>query len=283
MNHVESPLGNTFDLRPLGWARAAIGVLLLLRTTPILCRVHPQLFDTWPLLGWPEHALTAKSGILALTPGIIEVLCVTRTIAAVLFLFGIWTAFSGLAAGVCGYLVLMQDPFGFIFTLHLLYQAAMLLALTDAGATFSVRPSRVRAPRSSYWLMRAFVASIYFWAGLYKLRPDWLDGRTLALFHESGVLRGPLIDLVFSNASARAALASSVALLELSLPAALLWPTTRRYALIVAFAFHAGLEFTAHPDLLGWGMAALLLTFLPSASSALTSTPSRDFRPGYAR
>jgi hypothetical protein len=43
----------------------------------------------------------------------------------------------------------------------------------------------------------------------------------------------------------------------------LLWRRTRRVALAGAFLFHLTLELTAHPDLLGLGMMALLLCFLP--------------------
>ena len=40
---------------------------------------------------------------------------------------------AGLTAGIAGYLTLFRNPFGFIFTLHLFYQAANLLALVDSA------------------------------------------------------------------------------------------------------------------------------------------------------
>jgi hypothetical protein len=258
------------DFRPLALSRIATGLLLILRTTPILHDVHSQLFDSWPLLGWPEHAWNATSHVLELPDSIVKALCILRTVAAVFFTCGVWTLASGVCAGVCGYLVLLQDPFGFIFTLHLLYQAAILLAITDSGAAWALRRAPVRAPHTSYRLIRAFVASIYFWAGLYKLRPDWLDGRTLSLFYSEGVLRGWLADHVLATAVLCRVVATGVALIELSLGPLLLWERSRRHALWIAFAFHAGLEITAHPDLLGWAMAALLPCFLPSAQDELT-------------
>jgi hypothetical protein len=56
--------------------------------------------------------------------------------------------------------------------------------------------------------------------------------------------------------------AKAVALFELSIGPLLLWSRTRRYAIVAAYAFHAGLEIMAHPDLLGWGMMTLLLCFV---------------------
>jgi len=45
------------DLRPLAWCRAAIGAVLLLRTTPLLAPFHIWfLRDAFPLLGWPDAA-----------------------------------------------------------------------------------------------------------------------------------------------------------------------------------------------------------------------------------
>jgi vitamin K-dependent gamma-carboxylase len=259
------------DLRPLAWCRAAIGGLLLMRTTPLLAPLDIWfLRDTYPLLGWPESG-TNVNAALALPATLVMALCLIRTGAAVLLLLGIWTRAAGIIAGVSGYAVMAQNPFGFIFTLHLLYQGAILLALTDSATTFALRPVPPRSPASSVLLMRAFVASIYLWAGLYKMRPDWLDGRTLGLFHTDGAIRGSLADLLLATPTSRAVMGTGVAVLELALGPLLLWKKTRRVAVVVAFAFHAGLELTARPDLLGWGMAAVLLCFL--------EPPERSVRP----
>src|SRR6185436_899510 len=113
-----------------------------------------------------------------------------------------------------------------------------------------------------YLLMHAFVASIYFWAGIHKFRPDWLDGRTLELFRQHGAVHGRLADLLLGTPLERMAAGTGVAVFETLLGPLLLSRRTRRFALPAAFGFQAVLELTAHPDLLGWGMAALLLSFL---------------------
>jgi hypothetical protein len=253
------------DVRPLAWCRAAIGAVFLLRTTPLLAPLDIWfLRDTHPLLGWPDAAWKADTP-LALPAGVLIALCVVRTIAAALFLIGAWTRAAGIVAGVAGYLVMAQTPFGFIFTLHLLYQAAILLALTDSATSFALRPSAARSPQTSLLVIRCWTASIYAWAGIFKLRRDWLDGRTLELFQADGAIRGQIADFLLTTSTSRAIAASTVALFELAIGPLLLWRRTRAIALVLAFAFHAGLELTARPDLLGWGMASLLLCFLEPA------------------
>jgi vitamin K-dependent gamma-carboxylase-like protein len=259
---VEQTENLAAEVRPLAWCRAAIGAVLLLRTTPLLAPLDLWfLRDAYPLLGWPDAAWKADTA-LALPPSIVIALCVVRTVAAGLFLVGAWTRAAGLVAGTAGYVVMAQTPFGFIFTLHLLYQAAILLALTDSATSFALRPRAARSPATSLLVIRCWTASIYAWAGIYKLRADWLDGRALGLFHADGAIHNRLADFLLATSTSRAVVGSGVALFELVIGPLLLWKRTRTIAVIVAFAFHAGLELMARPDLLGWGMASLLLSFV---------------------
>jgi vitamin K-dependent gamma-carboxylase-like protein/methylamine utilization protein MauE len=245
------------SLRCLAWARIALGTLFLVRTTP-LCELLRFPFETsvWPLLGWPDGRWIGQ-GWLHLPDGVTAAACVARTAAAGCFLAGLRTRWSGLVAGALGYLVMLQNPFGAAFTLHLLFQGAMILALADAGCALAWRPEPPRAPRSSVLLVRSFLASIYLWAGIAKLRPDWLDGRTLALFQADGAFHG------WASRAVLSACATTVVVIELALPVLLLWPRTRRFGLALAFALHAAIELAARPDLLGWEMAALLLALWP--------------------
>jgi hypothetical protein len=183
-------------------------------------------------------------------------------------------ALSGLVAGSLGYFVMFQYPFGFNATLHLLFQGTMLLALTDAGAVLALRPSSVRNPRSGKLLIRVFLASIYFWAGLCKLRHDWLDGRTLGLFHENGIISGTLADFVLQTSWRRQLVARSVARRSSVAGAPALVKDTALGP--VRRAGHArALELAARPDLLGWEMAALLLCLM-SPRSTVPPIVSRD-------
>ena len=261
--------------RPLAWSRIALGTLFLLRTTPVLVPLRLDFTaDAYPLLGWPSSAWHgAALWGLGAPPVVIAVACVARTAAALCFTLGYRTAWAGVIAGLSGYFVLFQQPFGFNATLHLLLQGVMLVGLTDAGAALAVRAVPARNPASGKLLIRAFLASIYFWAAVVKLRADWLDGRTLALFHENGALSGAVADLLLSTESLRSLIACSIVATELSLPVLFFMPRTRRWAPFVALSLHGCIEVVAAPDLIGWAMAALLLsTTLPRNEDAGTGT-----------
>ena len=112
-------------------------------------------------------------------------------------------------------------------------------------------------------LIRVFVASIYLWAALVKLRPDWLDGRTLGLFYSEGALSGRLADLLLSTHDGQKLVARLVVASELSLPVLLLWRRTLRLSPLLALSLHSAIEVAARPDLIGWEMGALLLCLWP--------------------
>jgi hypothetical protein len=245
----------------LAWSRICFGLVLLLRTTPIGYALH-LTFDTWPLLGWPDQSFRVAMLGLSLPATIVEALCVIRTAAAVAFTAGWFARPAGIIAGVSGYAVLAQDAFSFSFTQHLLYLGALVLGLTDCESLLAVRPRPGRAPRSGLRLVHTFVASIYFWAAVVKLRVDWLDGRTIAMFHEQKRITGTVADTLLATRAGCATAAIVVVVTEVALGPALLWRRTRRAAVVVALAMHATIEIAATPELIGWAMAALLLTFL---------------------
>jgi hypothetical protein len=254
----------TPDVRPLAWGRILIGVLFLMRTTPVLA---PLRFNfsagTIPLLGWPTSAWHGTHVPWALPTAVAAALCVVRTIAAGFFTVGAWTRPAGLIAGASGYLVMLEHPFGFESTLNMLFQGTMLLALTDAGATLALRPEPIRNPASGLMLIRVFVAAIYFWAGFGKLRTDWFDGRTLQLFQQDGALSGWFSDFVLATPLSRKLVAGTIAAAELSLPVLLFWRRTWRIAPFIALSMHAAIELAAAPDLIGWTISALLLCLWP--------------------
>jgi hypothetical protein len=251
------------ELAPLAWSRLAIGALFLVRTTPLVDALRfPFSIAAHPLLGWPDGRW-AGTAWLALPPTIIALLCIVRTGAAILFFAGIYARLAGLVAGATGYVVLLQQPFGFVFTVHLLYQGTILLALTDAGRAYALRPARPAAPASGVMLIRVFLASVYAWAGIAKLRPDWWDGRALALYVADGAFPAWAARTLLATSTSRAISATSVILVELALPFLLLLPRLRIIGLVTAFALHAAIELIARPDLLGWEMGALLLALWP--------------------
>jgi hypothetical protein len=183
-------------------------------------------------------------------------------VAAVAFTIGVRARLAGLLAGGLGYVTVLQDPARFFTTHHVIFLGTILLACTDAVAACALRPAPRRSPTSSAWLIRAWVASIYFWAAIAKLRADWFDGRTFALLSREGLFRPFVASTLLSTDAKRSVVAWCVVLTELALAPLLLIPRTRRVGLALAIAFHLGLEWAASPDLFGWVMIALLIAFL---------------------
>ena len=262
----------TATLEALGRARVALGCVLLLRTTPLLAPLRiPILKDAIPLLAWPDGYAHLTPFIPALPDDARAVLCILRTIAAVAFTLGIWARPAGLLAGALGYITVLQDPAHFYATFHVLFLGTIVLACTDAVGQCAISPRAPRSSTSSAWLVRAWVASIYTWAAVAKLRPDWLDGRTLELFMREGMLRPFVARHLLATEGHRSLVACAVVVVEFALAPLLLFPRTRRAGLVLALSMHAALEFGAAPDVFGWAMAALLLVFwtpLPPGSVA---------------
>ena len=251
-------------LRPLAWTRIAFASVLLIRTTPLMRAIDPAIgSDVRPLLGWPQAGISTAAFGWVLPAAVIKILCIARTVSAASLLLGYRPLVSGLACGITGYAVVMQDVFGFTFTQTLLYLGAALLATTDCASVLSVRPEQSRSPRTSQILILAFIVSVYFWAAFCKLRRDWMDGRTLELFYQEGKLQGPLADLLLGTARRRAIAGSAVALTELALVPLLWFRKTRWIGLVMAIGVHVTIEPMARPDVFGWGMLALLLSLVP--------------------
>ena len=253
------------DLRPLAWSRMALGAIFLARTTP-LARVFKGVLVPMmaPLLGWPEPGAWRVAALdLVLPDALVKVACVVRTAGALLFLVGLFPRVAGVVAFAAAALVAAQDPFGYIFTLQTLMLGVLVVALADSATCLAVRAEPARAARSSLWLVQGFVASIYLWAAIAKMRGPWLDGSVLQAFREEGYIHGWLADALLGGEALRRGCAWTVVGAELLLGPALLWRRTRVVALVGACLMHAVFEVAIHPDVFGWVMGALLLAFWP--------------------
>jgi Vitamin K-dependent gamma-carboxylase len=265
------------DPKRLGVARLVFGILVLLRTTPLLDFLHVR-YDAGasPLLGWPSDRWHVAALGLALPPVVVAALCVGRTLAVVLFALGVWTTAAGVAAGVLGYAVLSQNVMGYVNTLHLLFAGMLVLAVSGAGTRLALRPEPAIDPRSGLRLVRALVASVYAWSGIAKLNGSWLRGDALLQLHDHGIVGGGLAAVLLATPGCRVSMAGAIAATELALGPLLLWPRTRRAAVVAALLLHAVLEASVHPDFFGLAMATLLLSFVepsrrPAIDKALAS------------
>ncbi len=127
---------------------------------------------------------------------------------------------------------------------YLVSLLALLLCLLPADAAFSLdvragrTPRKLQMPRAMLWALRLQVGVVYFFAGVAKLRSDWLfEAQPLRIW--LGAQRdlpwiGPLLG------SVQAAYAASWLGLafDLSVVSLLLWRRTRRLAYVSLVLFH---------------------------------------------
>ena len=258
------------ELLPLAWARIALAAVVIIRTTSLVRLIDPGIgTEVDGLLGWPHPGSFRAAWLgIVLPDDVVKLLCAIRTLGAVSLLAGYRPLPAGIVTGVAGYAVMLQDVFGFTFTQHLLFVGSVVIGLTDCAAVVAVRTERAIAPKTSFYLAWTFVTSVYFWAAICKLRRDWVDGRTLGLFYEEGKLRGTLADALLSSDTRRALAATVILVTELAV-VPLLWSRRTRWAgLALAFSLHVVIEQVARPDVFGWAMIALLLSFVPISTTA---------------
>jgi hypothetical protein len=267
------------EARWLGIVRIGFGLVVLLRTTPLLAWLDiPFLRTSSPLAGWPTPSWRIAAFGLALPASLVAALCIGRTIAVVFFTAGVRAREAGVVAALCGWVVLAQDALAYINTMHLLFLGLAVLALGGSGSAWALIPERGVDPPSGIALVRGVTVSVYAWSGLAKLTRTWLSGATLAQLHEAHLVRGALVDTLLSTRSGPMLLAWVVAAGELAMGPLLLVPKTRRAAIVLALTFHATLQVAMSPDFFGFAMAILLLSFFepgaPLTGTATATLPS---------
>lgn len=262
----------------LGLARIAIGTVLVVRTTPLVNALPvPLAHVRGALFGWPEPGWQMAWGDLVLPAPVLELACVVRTAAALLFLLGVRARAAGTVAAALGLVAMSQDPFGFVFTLYTLFIGVLVLAWTNATSVLALRPGPRVDQRSSVLLVCLVVSSIYVLSGVAKMHAGWLGGATLLAHSEDGLITPRAASLLQAHDTLRIAAAWAAMATELGIGFGLLFTRTRRGALVVAVSMHVAFELVARPDVMGWVMASLLLAC--AASPEVADRASRSDRP----
>lgn len=258
--------------RALGWSRAALGAVYLARHSALVSSLPGIHLPPQHLLaGWPEAGKWPLALFGADLPfALVAALCVVRTVAALGFTLGVFPRASGILCVAAGYLVMSQDPSSFLFTQHVMHLGVLALALSDGSSTFALRPSPPWLGDKSAVFVRAFVASIYFWSAVPKLRGPWLDGHVLRAYYALGYGRNALGRWLLDTHAAFSARAV-VGLELVVLPVLLLGPRTRLAGVFIACMMHAVFEATVRPDVFGWVMIALLVSMWPEDRVRLSS------------
>lgn len=250
-------LAVTREQRALAIARIVVGLAILVRTTPLAAWLHHPLLDVpSTLLGWPDEGWHLPLGP-ALPSDALRALCIARTALASMFALGVKPRVSGIAVGVAGLAVAMDDVFASSHTFRLLYGSAIVLATTDCASTWALRREPLVSSAASVSSVRWWLTSIYAWAAIAKLNVGWLSGHALVLDARDGVFHGWAASAL-SDATTRIASAGCVVAVELGIALMLIVPRTRRVAVVVAALTQCVFEAATSPDLFGVIVAVLL-------------------------
>ena len=117
-------------------------------------------------------------------------------------------------------------------------------------------------PAWALWLVRAQLAVPYIFGGIAKLNPDWLAGEPIRTWLAART-DFPVIGSFFTQEWMVYLFAYGGLLLDLFVVPALLWPRTRPFAIMAAFAFHLTNNSLFHIGIFPWFMMAGTLMFLP--------------------
>jgi predicted DCC family thiol-disulfide oxidoreductase YuxK len=175
---VQQFIGSRAPSRPLALARIGIAVAVLLEL-PNSAKVLMQLDDPGiiraPILSWTP----------ALNEGLAWVLIGLWGATAIAVLVGWRTRRAAAALCVTLTTVLMLDQQLFSNHLYLMVLLSGLLVVADSGAalSFEARRSGERAEVSRWpvWLLQFQVSTVYLFASLAKVNPDFLSGTTVAV------------------------------------------------------------------------------------------------------
>ncbi len=181
---------------------------------------------------------------------------VALALASIWLLLGVHPRLAALAVFVLFTYVELLDQAAYLNHYYFVSILALLLAVIP---TRRDRP----APAWALYVLRLQVGLVYFFAGLAKLRGDWLFHaqplRTWLAAHGDFPVLGPL----FSRPETAYVMSWAGAAFDLGVPFLLLHPRTRTLAFVALLCFHALTGMLFPIGMFPWIMSASALIFLP--------------------
>lgn len=287
------------DSASLGALRVVYGALLFAAVARFAARgwidalyVRPaRLFPYWGF-GWVPRP--SALGLHALFAGMAA--------AALAVMVG-WRARAALVVFALGFTwVELLDRTNYLNHYYFVSVFTALLALLPVSARYSLDARRdpslasATVPASALWVPRAQLAVVYLFAGVAKLKGDWLlraePLRTWLLARTDTPLVGPLL----ATPAAAYGMSWAGTIFDLTVPWFLLWRRTRVPAYLAVIGFHAATGMLFNIGMFPWVMVAATTVFfepdwperiLPERWRARpparpTSAPSRGLACGLA-
>jgi hypothetical protein len=164
----------------------------------------------------------------------------------------------------------LLDQGRYVNHIYLICLFSFLLIFAPAHRAFSIdvwlwpKLRSSTAPAWTLWLLRAQMGVVYFFAGVAKIAPDWLQGEPIRTWFKQQI-RSPALAQIFHQEWAAYGASYASLFIDLLIVPFLLWRRTRLVAFCVAVIFHL-LNAQIFPlDIFPWlAIAATTLFLSPS-------------------
>jgi hypothetical protein len=231
MHQLTDFLDHRVDGSVLGIARIILGIAALAKGIIVTGSVFS--YQNQELLHFPYTAwgLAVPGGTFA------NIATMFWMIFAIFFLIGFGTRVSGLLLGLMIFLTIGIDQQLYSNHVYLLGTVVVLMAIADAGRTWSVDARRAQqsrsVPRWAVLLIMLQLTSVYLFAAVTKINEGFLSGAVMERSFEPSMLERVEILMPLE------VLAPLAIVTELFLAAAFWHSTARWAALPVGIGFHA--------------------------------------------
>lgn len=194
-------------------------------------------------MGWVDELLVQPTFHFAWIPGVepasregLYALFALQALAGLSIAAGVRTRAALIVWGLAFGYVELLDKALYLNHYVLLSLLGVWLALVPLHGRRCALPAQV--PAWSLYLLRAQVASVYLWAGLAKLNPDWLlAAQPLGTWLEARADL-PVVGPLLASPATAYAMSWGGALYDLSIPFILLSPRWRTLGLWLVLGFH---------------------------------------------
>jgi hypothetical protein len=250
---LRAPLCEPIDASSIAAFRIIFGVLMFVTTVRFIANgwiaeyfeMPSHFFSYWGfswVKPWPGVGMYIHFGAMA--------------VLALMIAAGFATRFATLSFGALFAYAHLIDKTNYLNHYYLVICLCLLMGVLPLAR-------RTHVPRWVLWALRAQIGLVYVFAGLAKLKGDWVfDAQPMSIWLSANTdmpILGPLFEhrwvaYVFSYAGIA---------FDLSIVPLLCWHRTRRYAYIAVIAFHVMTARLFHLGMFPWIMMASSLVFLP--------------------
>ncbi len=215
---------------------------------------HPSFYGFGWVKPWPGELMYVHFAVLG--------------VAAAMMLVGLWYRVAAVVVWLAFTQMSLCDRTLFQNHYYLMSLVSFLLIFIPAHRAFSVdaliRPGLRRddVPTWTVWMLRFLVAIPYFYGGLAKLNPDWLQGWPLRIWLAERT-DFPVIGQYFTEEWCVYLFTYAGLIFDLAVVPLLLWRPTRLPAFLAAVIFHVTNSQLFEIDVFPWMMIGATLIFFP--------------------